>query len=375
MNQYNSTMYNQTIFIGNTPGGAGNTALVPVTPGVAANPIAQPQMAAIQAQPVMISAANPYAMMYPNMGMLQMAPQSAASPMVMGMNHLLHPQTQASLLVQQPQFQHQKAMEAAAAMNMGLVPQGGLGMNSLMMYHQMQQQQQLQLQQHQQNQMQQQQLQTRNTALHLIAANPQMKKAYETMEKAQQEEVLTMWMAMVSQMQSQQAEEEEDDEDEEEQSPENQMLQMMQAYGLCPPQEEEEEEDEEETENSQQMMLNMMNQFMKKVVAPEKEVFEELEAKLADEELLDKKLRDKQTQVAECSDCSCCKGYPYNCQGSICQELGSCHCYMHREKEEEKKFSEKYFRERENCACCRGYIYGCKNPTCLQNGFCFCSSG
>ena len=34
--------------------------------------------------------------------------------------------------------------------------------------------------------------------------------------------------------------------------------------------------------------------------------------------------------ILEFENCECCKGYPYNCNGSICRNLGVCHCKMHK---------------------------------------------
>lgn len=387
MNQYNSTMYNQTIYIGNSGATGSNSAgLVPVTSGITPNSVApqQQQVASIPgahpAQPVMISAANPYGMMYPNMGVMPMATPNGVQPMMMGMNPMLQQQQQYQTLLMQQQLQQQRAMEMAGLgyanpQLAGMIGMPGAinpanhmaSMNPMMM---MQSQQQAQLQLQQQNQM-------KLFALQMIASNPQTKKLYESIDKVQQEQMLSGCLEMMTNMPNQ---DEEDEEEYEEDTPQNMFpfAQMMQGQaggmGYYQQPQDDEDDEEDEDQNQQEMMLNMMQQFFKKAISPEKEVFEQLDSQLADEEEIDKKLRDR-TQIAECSNCNCCKGYPYNCQGSICQELGTCHCYMHNEKEAERKIVNKYFRERESCQCCRGYVYGCKGATCNQNGFCFCSSG
>lgn len=370
MNQYNSTMYNQTIYIGNGSGGAAaGTGLVPVTPGISPAQVVAPQQVTGVANPamspqVMVTPGNPYgAMVYP--GMVPMASPMGMQPMMMGMNPMMNPQQmQAALLMQQMQQQQ----------SMGFNPQGmmgypaGVGMNPALAAQGMNPFSAMQAQQ--------QELQLRTMAMQLIHSNPETKRSYESMEKAEQDQMLAMVSKMISSMQNNNNQD--DDEDEDEEQPNDSMYpysQMMQGagagYGYFPQEDDDEDEEEEEEQNP---MLGMMEQFMKNMLVPEKEVFEALDARIADEEAQDKILKQKSTLVPECTNCECCKGYPYNCEGAICKELGSCHCYMHHEKEEERKLGDKYFQEKESCPCCRGYIYGCKGPHCMQKGICFCSA-
>lgn len=378
MNQFNSTMYNQTIYIGNGSGGAGSgTGLVPVTPGISPARLVAPQQVAGVVNPamspqVMVTPGNPYGtVVYP--GMVPMGSPMGMQPMMMGMNPMMNQQQMQNALLMQQYQQQQKAMELSS---MGFNPQGmmgypaGVGMNPSFASQNMNPYSAMQAQQ--------QEMQLRGMAIQLISSNPETKRSYEFMDKQEQENMLAMVSKMIAGMQNNNNQE--DDEDEDEEQPADSMYpysQMMQGagagYGYFP-QEEEDEDEEEEEEEEQNPMLGMMEQFMKNMLLPEKEVFDALDARIADEEAQDKILKQKSTLIPECTNCECCKGYPYSCEGSICKELGSCHCYMHREKEEERKFGDKYFQEKESCPCCRGYIYGCKGPHCMQKGICFCSA-
>lgn len=378
MNQYNSTLYNQTIYIGGGSGGtASGSGLVPVTPGISPAQVVAPQQVAGVANngmspQVMVTPGNPYgAVVYPNMGVMPVGSPMGMQPMMMGMNPMVNQQQmQAALMMQQMQ-QQQKALELSA---MGYNPQmmmgypAGAGVNPALAAQGMNPYAALQAQQ--------QEAQLRAMGMQLIASNPEMKKSFELVEKPQQEQMLAMVCKMIAGMQNNnQDDEEEDDDADQAADPMYNYSQMMQAaaggYGY--PQPEEDDDDEDDEEEEQNPMFGMMEQFMKNMLVPEKEAFEALDAKIADEEEQDKILKQKSTLVPECTACDCCKGYPYNCEGAICKELGSCHCYMHREKEEERKLGDKYFKEKESCPCCRGYIYGCRGPQCTQKGVCFCS--
>ena len=44
------------------------------------------------------------------------------------------------------------------------------------------------------------------------------------------------------------------------------------------------------------------------------------------EDLLNRLMKEQPYYMEKFKDCSCCKGYVYNCQGEICKYLEVCHC-------------------------------------------------
>lgn len=65
--------------------------------------------------------------------------------------------------------------------------------------------------------------------------------------------------------------------------------------------------------------------------------------------------------------CSCCKGNVYNCskESIICDNLGICGCC----------YEETFCEDRKDCPCCRGFIYACEDdtPICKKLGSCSCT--
>ena len=79
--------------------------------------------------------------------------------------------------------------------------------------------------------------------------------------------------------------------------------------------------------------------------------------------------------------CPCCKGMSMNCKSEECSDTGICKCILENnmgfEPQEEKikvdedeVFIDHFHEESSDCTCCNGYIYDCNGPTCYGNCFC-----
>lgn len=89
---------------------------------------------------------------------------------------------------------------------------------------------------------------------------------------------------------------------------------------------------------------------------------------------------DEDEFVEKCSDCSCCNGFPYICKSSdFCREMDQCYCIMRIETEEKmnedsnKMVEDSTFREDlKDCSCCKGFVFDCKGHICQDLGACHC---
>jgi hypothetical protein len=79
------------------------------------------------------------------------------------------------------------------------------------------------------------------------------------------------------------------------------------------------------------------------------------------------------------TDCQCCKGQIYSCQGIMCQQLGMCQCQMHKDIEgiqggndfdDLDNDAEYFLPEYSDCPCCGGYVLSCGGLECFNGCFC-----
>ena len=74
--------------------------------------------------------------------------------------------------------------------------------------------------------------------------------------------------------------------------------------------------------------------------------------------------------------CSCCFNDFFNCPAILCKQLGMCQCQMREELERrqtgEADDNEGFVVEYSDCSCCRGFVYSCGNQICVLQGACFC---
>lgn len=69
-------------------------------------------------------------------------------------------------------------------------------------------------------------------------------------------------------------------------------------------------------------------------------------------------------------NCTCCKGFIYNCKSKVCENLGVCQCKAHSEMEEDAK--ERFIPECKDCSCCNGHVYTCLGERCKNLTACYC---
>jgi len=124
---------------------------------------------------------------------------------------------------------------------------------------------------------------------------------------------------------------------------------------------------EEEFQENPELVLQQIGltkeDFMQQIQQEEED--QEFNEMIEDIELFNKDEFD-----AKFKDCTCCKGYIYNCKSKVCENLGVCQCKAHSEMEEDA--NERFIPECQNCSCCKGFVYTCIGERCKDRPVCFC---
>lgn len=74
--------------------------------------------------------------------------------------------------------------------------------------------------------------------------------------------------------------------------------------------------------------------------------------------------------------CPCCKGNFFTCENNLCSNLGMCQCQMRKDiennyKEPENDEKNYFIQESSNCGCCKGYVFNCQGKKCKNSCYCF----
>lgn len=150
---------------------------------------------------------------------------------------------------------------------------------------------------------------------------------------------------------------------------------MMQQYGMMPqhvnvpePQQQFPFSEEDFQENPVEML--------KKMGLTQEDVLQQMQQEEEDQEfnemIEDIELFNKDEFDPHFKDCTCCKGFIYNCRSKVCENLGVCQCKAHSEMEEDAK--ERFITECKDCSCCKGFVYTCLGERCKGRPTCYCFS-
>lgn len=114
--------------------------------------------------------------------------------------------------------------------------------------------------------------------------------------------------------------------------------------------------------------------FLRQMGLTKEDLMQQLEQEDEDNEfnemIEDIELFNKDEFDPNFKNCTCCKGYIYNCKSKVCENLGVCQCKAHSEMEEDAK--ERFIPECKDCSCCHGNVYTCLGERCKNLSACYC---